>query len=159
SFIGGYFYGWTWTGFGPFTPPTSDYQRGATLYDWLQLAVVPAAIAFGIWWLNRLQQRRDQEQAQRHDKADHDAAERRAQTERDIAADNQREAALQAYIDKVSELLLQECLGEPLPPQEVVTIAQARTATVLRILDPIRRASIIQFLSQAGILALCVEKS
>jgi len=66
---------------------------------------------------------------------------------------------LQAYIDKVSELLLHERLGEPLPPQEVITIAQARTATVLRILDPIRRASIIQFLSQSGILALCVEKS
>ncbi len=168
--IGGYFFNWTWTGFGPYTPPTSDFQRGVTLYDWLQLFFIPAAIAFGVWWLNRLQQQRDQqladqraqierEAAEKQAQAEREAAEERAKAERDIATDNQREAALQAYIDKVSELLLHECLGEPLPPQEVVTIAQARTATVLRILDPIRRASIIQFLSQSGILALCVEKS
>ncbi|HYT35693.1 MAG TPA: hypothetical protein VEL49_00850 [Ktedonobacteraceae bacterium] len=31
SFIGGYFSNWTWTGFGPYTPPTSDFQRGVTL--------------------------------------------------------------------------------------------------------------------------------
>src|SRR5215469_8062036 len=74
SLIGGYFYGWTWTGFGPFTPPTSDYQRGATLYDWLQLAVVPAAIAFGVVGLSRLQQQRDQRLAEQRAKSEQEAA-------------------------------------------------------------------------------------
>lgn len=36
------------------------------------------------------------------------AADRRNQTEREIAQDNQREAAVQEYIDKISELLLHE---------------------------------------------------
>jgi Pentapeptide repeats (8 copies) len=151
-FILGYIFNWTWTGVGPYVSPPhpqgSDFQREKTLYDWFQLAIIPVALAVGVWWLNRVQQQRDQQ-----------LADERAKTEREIATDNQREAALQAYIDKVSELLLHERLGEPVPPQEVVTIAQARTATVLRILDPIRRASIIQFLSQSGILSICVEKS
>ncbi len=130
--IGGYFFNWTWTGFGPYTPPTSDFQRGVTLYDWLQLFFIPAAIAFGVWWLNRLQQQRDQQLADQHAKTEREAAEkqaqaerkaaekraqvereaaeRQAQTERDVALDNQREAALQDYIDSMSELLLEKHL-------------------------------------------------
>ena len=121
---------------------------GKNLWDWLQLAIIPAAIAFGVWWLSRLQQQRDQQ-----------LADQRADTEREIALDNQHEAALQAYIDKISELLLHGHLGESSSTPQGKSIAQARTATVLRILDPIRRASLIQFLSQSGILAICVENA
>jgi hypothetical protein len=92
--IGGYFFNWTWTGFGPYTPQTSGLQRGKTLYDWLQLAIIPAAIAFGVWSLNRLQQKRDQQLADERAKVEREAAEKRADTERDIALDNQQEAAL-----------------------------------------------------------------
>ena len=99
SFIGGYFFNWTWTGFGPYTPPASGLQRGKTLYEWLQLLIIPAALAFGIWWLNRLQQKRDQQ-----------LADQRAQAEREIATDKQREDALQAYIDNMSVLLLEKDL-------------------------------------------------
>lgn len=100
SFIGGYFFDWTWTGFGPYTPPTSDFQRGVTLYDWFQLAIIPAAIAFGVVWFSRMQQQRDQRLADQRAESEREAAEKRAQAERDIATDNQREVALQAYIPK-----------------------------------------------------------
>jgi flagellar biosynthesis/type III secretory pathway M-ring protein FliF/YscJ len=110
SFIGGYVFNWTWTGFGPYTPPTSGLQRGKTLYDWLQLAIIPAAIAFGVWLLNRLQQKRDQQLADQRAQTEREAAEKHADTEREIALDNQREAALQAYIDSMSELLLHKKL-------------------------------------------------
>jgi hypothetical protein len=86
-----------------------------------------------------------------------EAAEKRAQTKREIASDNQREAALQAYIDKISELLLHEHLGESPGNRQVETIARARTAIVLRTLDSVRRGSLIRFLSQAGILTKCTE--
>jgi uncharacterized protein YjbI with pentapeptide repeats len=59
----------------------------------------------------------------------------------------------------MSELLLNKNLDESPPPNNAVVIARARTATVLRTLNPNRCASIIQFLSQAGILRLCVENS
>jgi hypothetical protein len=48
----------------------------------------------------------------------------RNQTEREIAQDNQREAALQEYIDKMSELLLEKDLRKSGMDAEVRTIAQ-----------------------------------
>src|SRR5260370_26894334 len=82
SLIGGYFFNWTWTGFGPYTPPTSNFQREKTLYDWLQLAIIPVALAVGVWWLNRVQQR-DQKLADQRAQTEREAAEKRAQTERE----------------------------------------------------------------------------
>ena len=29
---------------------------GRTLWDWLQLLIIPVVLALGVWWLNRLQQ-------------------------------------------------------------------------------------------------------
>lgn len=118
---------------------------GKTLWDWLNLfgvLAIPAAVGLGTIWFTR-------QQAKVSD------AENK---------DNQREAALQVYIDNMSELLLHEHLGEaplsPTPPtMQTLVVAQARTATILRTLDPGRRGSLIRFLSQAGILNTCVQRS
>ncbi len=150
--IGGYFFNWTWTGFGPYTPPTSDFQREKTLYDWLQLAIIPVALAFGVWWVNRLQQQRDQRLADQRAQTEREAAEKRAQTERDIAEDNQREAALKEYYNKMSELLLHENLRKSDPDAEVRNIASVWTLTVLPRLDPVRKASVLQFLYRSDLI-------
>src|SRR5437016_5608016 len=71
-----------WTGF------NGNNKSGKTLWDWLQLLIIPSVLTFGVWWLTRLQQHSDQQ-----------FADQRAQTEREIALDNQREVALQDYID------------------------------------------------------------
>ena len=116
---------------------TEVYQPGKSLWEWLQLLIIPAVLALGGYLF----------------------AFNISKNEQGIASDNQQQAALQAYFDKMSELLLHEHLGESPPPNEAVVIARARTATVLRILNPSRCASIIQFLSQVGVLRLCVENS
>jgi len=110
---------------------------GKPLWDWMQLLIIPLVIAIGGYLFNMAVSR----------------------TEQQNTTENQREAALQAYIDKISELLLRERLGESPAPDKVVSIARARTATVLRTLDPVRRGSLIRFLSQAGILVKCTEKA
>ena len=88
----GYIFHWDWTGLS---------QK--TLWDWLQLLIIPAVLAVGgylfIYTTSRNEQRAIEQRAQ----SKRDAAEKRAQTERDIALDNQRETALQSYIDKLSE--------------------------------------------------------
>src|SRR5712692_12092826 len=81
---------------------TEVYQPGKNLWDWLQLLIIPAVLVVGGFLLNYTTGRNERQ-----------ANEQRAKTERDIATDNQREAALQAYIDKISELLMHEHLGEP----------------------------------------------
>jgi uncharacterized protein YjbI with pentapeptide repeats len=163
--------GWGWTGLTGYSPPTPQYQRGKTLWDWLQLLVIPLMLAIGGFWLNQIQKDREQrainERAEREKreteqraKTEQEIAEKRDKTEREIAADNQREAAFQAYLDKMSELLLNEHLGceltlkgELTPKEEEVRkIARVRTLTVLRRLDGIRKASVLQFLQESGLI-------
>ncbi len=88
----GYIFNWGWTGLGSYIPPTKDsnFQRGKTLWDWLQLLIVPLVLAVGGFWLSQMQKT----------------------TEQRRTTDNQLETALQAYIDKMSELLLKEHLDE-----------------------------------------------
>ena len=69
-----------------------------TLWDWLELLIVPAMLALGGFLLNSIQHDRDQ---------------KRAETDRAIAEDRQRETALQNYLDKMTDLLLEHNLVTP----------------------------------------------
>ncbi len=133
--ITGYRFNLDWTGLGPYISPphspSSDFQRGKTLWDWLQLLIIPAVLAVGGYLFNYTTSR----------------------TEHEIASDGQREEALQAYIDKISELLLHEKLRELKPEyEEVRKIARVRTLTLLPRLDKERKKSILQFLYESGLI-------
>lgn len=78
---------------------------------------------------------------------------RQNETELAIASEKQRKDDLQAYIDKISELLLEKHLRESKPDDEVRKIAWVRTMTVLRGLDPIRKGSVLQFLYESGLIS------
>src|SRR5260370_31262007 len=73
----GYILNWGWAGLSK-----------KTLWDWLQLLIIPFVLAIGGYLFNFTVSRSTQKNAQAHD-----------QTERDIALDNQREEALQSYIN------------------------------------------------------------
>src|SRR5258708_2079423 len=97
---------------------------GKTLWEWLQLLIIPLVLAVGGYLFNFTNSR----------------------TERDLTTDNQREVALKEYIDQLSELLLREHLDELKPEYETVRkIARIRTLTVLRRLDPDRKRSVIRY--------------
>ena len=115
--------------------------RGKNLWDWLQLLIIPAVLAVGGYLFNYTTTRADQRNTQLRD-----------QTEQAIASDNQREAALQAYIDSMSELLLHEKLRESGENDEVRTIARVRTLTALPRLDGQRKRSVVQFLYESGLI-------
>ncbi len=149
-----YKFGWDWTGFnGGYSKVTitntpqgtttlTEKPPGRTLWDLLQLLIVPIMLAIGGFWLNQIQKSREEK-----------TAKQRAEDEQKIATDNQREAALQAYIDKLSELLLKGHLSELKPEyEEVRKIARVRTLTVLHRLDGARKGSVLQFLHEAGLL-------
>ncbi len=126
----GYKFNWPWTGL-----------HGKTLYDWLQLLIIPAVLAVGGYLFNYTTVRNEQKATQLRD-----------QTERYISLDNQREAALQAYIDNMSDLLLEKNLREPGEDDEVRTIARVRTLTVLPRLDGKRKAIVVKFLHESGLI-------
>jgi hypothetical protein len=109
------------------------YRYDITLWDWLKLLVVPAVIAgIGIWF-NRQQRERELE-----------IAERRTQDE-----------ALQAYLDVMSQLLTDE--KRPLRRAQIgdslSSVARAQTVTVLPRLDGERKARVVQFLYESGLIA------
>src|SRR5260370_15468023 len=149
----GYRFGWT--GF-----------KGKTLWDWLQLLgvlAIPVVVGFGAAWFTRAQQQSDQRLArEQHDhdqvlaeqraKSEREATEQRAGLERELTRDNQRETLLQAYIDNMSEFLLEKGLRNSQLEEEVRTIARVRTLTVLSRLDAGRKRSVLQFLYEAKLI-------
>jgi uncharacterized protein YjbI with pentapeptide repeats len=148
--IAAYRYGWNWTGFIDFITPLvpvksqylpQQYLRGKTLWDWLQLLIVPIILGIVGFWLSQVQKQSEQITAKQRDKTDHD-----------IAAENQREAALQACFDKLTELLLKEHLKQSVQGDEKQIIARTRTLTVLPHLDEIRKRSLLQFLHEARLI-------
>src|SRR5439155_5359374 len=85
----GFTYGWpAWTGFGPYTPPQPSiegYQRAKTFWDWMQLLIVPAVLAGGVYFLNRTERINAEKATRQRAEADRQRAEERAETERRIA--------------------------------------------------------------------------
>jgi hypothetical protein len=120
------------------------YSYGITLWDWIKLLVVPAAIAAAGLWFNRQQQGRQR-------------ADDRRQQERALEIETQRaqDEALQAYLDHMGQLLLDK--GKPLrqskEDDEVRILAQARTTTILPRLDGSRKGRILHFLYTSGLIA------
>lgn len=122
---------------------TETYQPGKTLWDWMQLLLVPFMLAIGGFWLNRIQKNREER-----------AIEQRDKTEREIAKDNQQETALQTYIDKMSELLLSRRLHESQSEyEEACKIARVRTLTILYQSNTRRANYVLTFLRESGLVA------
>src|SRR5215208_237304 len=120
------------------------YRYDITLWDWIKLLIVPAAIAGAGLWFNKQQRERELQ-----------IADQRAQTDRDIADQRRQDEALQAYLSQIGELLLRE--ERPLHETEkcdvVRTLAWARTKTVLRRLhDGAHKGRVLRFLGEAGLL-------
>jgi hypothetical protein len=151
-----YRFGWDWTGFTGgenkvtttmITPGTTttttpratvatEQQPAKTLWDWLGLFAVltiPAVVGLGAAWFT-VQQGKESNREN---------------------TDNQREAALQAYIDRMSELLLEKKLRESAGEDEVRVVARVRTMTILPRLDATRKSSVLIFLHESGL----IEKS
>ncbi len=93
----------------------TETQPAKTLWDWMQLLFIPVVLAVAGFWLNQVQKGRDQRAEKAQKQREEDAAKEREKLERESREDNQREIGLQAYIDKISELLLNEHLSELLP--------------------------------------------
>ncbi len=141
-------YGCDWTGFGACATTAQVNQtvrHEKTLWDWLELLIVPIVLAVGGYIFNRVEKRNEFRRAERRD-----------QTERELAADDQQEQALQTYLDKMSDLLLSKNLRTSGVGDEVRAVARARTLTILRRLDTERKASLLLFLYEANLI--CKEE-
>jgi len=116
---------------------------GKTVWEWLDLLVVPVIVAIVAWWLRKSLKDTEQE-----------IAEKNREEDRAIADDKRNQATLEAYLDRMTDLLLEEGLSESQKGDEVRSIARARTLAVLRSLDGKRTGHVVQFLHESGLIGL-----
>jgi uncharacterized protein YjbI with pentapeptide repeats len=173
-----YWVGWDWTGFNSGvskititstsrgTSTATEMQPAKSLWDWLQLLgilAIPVVVGLGTVLFTTQQANESDKNREKRHKTDLEIAEKnrklQQQTDLQIAADNQHQAVLQTYLDKLSELLLNEHLGEEhrgsaLEPsyKNAQKIARTRTLTTLHLLDSERKGSVLQFLYEAGLI-------
>src|SRR5918994_1471968 len=117
---------------------------GKTVWDWLQflgVLAIPVVIAVGGWMFNWQQNIRQ-----------NDLEEKRASNEQALENQRAQDTALQAYLDQMSQLMLEGNLRGSEEGSEVRTLARARTRTVLARLDGRRKGSVVQFLYEASLL-------
>jgi uncharacterized protein YjbI with pentapeptide repeats len=121
--------------------------RGKTVWDFLQLLIVPLMlVAIGLVF--SLQQDARQQRVE----------DQRADAERVLADQRAQDEALQAYLDQMSGLLLEKDLRTSEVNSEVRTLAQVRTLTVLGRLDPSRKTAVMQFLVDADLVQSIDER-
>ena len=116
---GGYFLGWSWTGF-----------DGNTFWDWLSLLITPVTLAV-ISVLFSIQQSRKNLLASEH---------------------QQQDSTLTACMEQLTRLLVDQDLKGAPQNSPVRDVARAHALTALRRVDAPRRAVLVHFLDESGLL-------
>lgn len=129
------------SGFGQVIYSSGEIHHAKTLWDWLDLLIVPVILAIGGFIVNSTVQR-----------AERVRVEKQAETDRQLADDRFKEEALQSYLDRMTELLLEKELSKTERSSEADTVARARTLTILRSVDGARKGLLINFLYEAGLI-------
>lgn len=117
-----------WTGFGKYTMVEREF-RAKKFWDWLQLFIIPIALSLGAWFLNKWQK----------------------ETETEIENERQRQNAMESYFDFMTELILEKKLLKE-PSDETQAIARTKTMAMFRFLDGGRKAQILQFVYEVGLI-------
>lgn len=122
-----------------------------TFWNWMELLLVPVVLALAGLWFSRVQKQIEQEIARQEREVD-----------REVARDRRHQGTLEAYFDRMTELLLEKDLGRIELDEEgedpeggrgdlAASIARARTLTVLRALDPARVGAVLRFLLETKV--------
>jgi uncharacterized protein YjbI with pentapeptide repeats len=119
--------------------PDEEIQPSKTVWDWLQLLIVPAILAVIAVGYNAAQASRE-----------HQREDRRIREDRAIARAAAQDAAVLAYFAQGRDLILRENLVASSPAAE---LARNKTLAIVHRLDGTRKAEIVRFLFEANLLA------
>src|SRR5947207_3400175 len=119
----------SWTGFGAYDEQMQG-PRAKTLWDWLDLLVVPVFLAVGAYLLSSVQK----------------------ESEKNIEFDRQRQNTLISFISQISTLLLEKKLRTAKVGSETRSLARTYALVALRNLDGNRKAEFLQFLSESQLI-------
>ncbi len=159
----GYFFGWAPIGVIEYSYKADGSLEGVknikTLWDWLDLFIVPAFIALSIWWITRLDERNKAYQEKQDElnqklREDQFRAEQQARDdlEREISINRQHQTTIESYFDRIASLILEWNLLSSSEDAAVRTIARAITLATLRSLDGNRKGRLIRFLAETKLI-------
>src|SRR5918993_4336081 len=123
---------------------------GMTVRNWLPIVgalLVALVIALGIWAITWQLEKLENQRAQQAQRVEN----QRAAAERELAEQRAQDEALQAYLDQMTQLILDRKLLEAETGDPVYTLAQARTSTVILRLDAEHNESVTRFLINSGL--------
>jgi hypothetical protein len=133
-------YGLPWTGFGPRRMGDSVLPP-KTLWEWLQLLVIPAMLALGVYWLNQRQKQHEDRLQQAQKEREEEAAIQRAQDD-----------ALLAYLDQMSDLIVDREMRKKPDDPDLRRLAQARTLAILLGLDKDRKRRPLKLIYELSLI-------
>jgi len=125
-----------WTGLGAGRSPVKnpkapfDFYPSKTLWDWMQLLVVPLVLAGAALWFNATAKGRDET----------------------IAEDRQQAAVLDAYLATMTTLLIDKGLKGSAMESAPRAVARAQTLTVVERLNGQRKGSVVRFLYESHLI-------
>lgn len=124
-----------------------------SLWDWLDLLIVPAVLGLAAYGLNNAQRKAEMGVADQQRKEKQQIADQRRRVDQQIASERQWQATLEGYYDRMTNLLLKhELQARTAEGDKERTIARARTLAVLRSLDEVRKGSVVRFLHEVGLI-------
>jgi len=115
--------------FGPYDQ-TNHSSRAVTLWDILDLLIVPSILVISAWLLGTIEK----------------------DAERNIQTDRQRQETLEKYFERMSDLLLKTQLREQPPNSEGRILARTWSLSVFRTLDSARKAEVLQFIYESNLI-------
>lgn len=121
--------------------PDEEVQPAKTLWDWLQLLIVPA-ILIGVTFLWSATQT----------SSDNKREDRRIAADRVAAEQVRRDTTLNDYFQRMSDLMLNKRLLSSKERDAVRSVARTVTLTTLRRLDGGRKGEVVRFLEEAGLI-------
>jgi uncharacterized protein YjbI with pentapeptide repeats len=104
-----------------------------TLFEWMDILIVPIAVGIGLYLLEQSQRRREQN------------------VQRQREEEREQDEALEKYFDQMRQMLLDP--ERSLLEDTTRTLARGWTLSILSILDPVRKGSVVKFLYEAALIS------
>jgi hypothetical protein len=121
-------------------------------WDWLDVLVFPVVLAVGAVWFQRTEAKRDSQRQQAQQERDRLHAEEQRRSEELAVEKNFQAAALEAYLDQMSNLLVEKELRNSPADSDIRALAQARTLTMLLRLEPARKRHPLKLVAQMHLI-------
>jgi uncharacterized protein YjbI with pentapeptide repeats len=127
--------------------PDEEIQPSKTVWDILQLLIIPLMLAAVALFFNASQASRDRGRE-----------DRRIREDRALAEAAREDATLEAYLGKMGGLMVDRDLLRSRPGSAVRQIARTSTIATLRRLNGARKGEVVHFLYESGLLRVRLER-